>query len=196
MRFHRPTVEGVGFFAHREVTDFDILGSQGLFLIHGDTGAGKSTTLDALFCTLYGNILGGSENNERRVVSWYLPSKTKPRLTLDFSVGNEFYRLTRTLWSYNELGEKLSNYHVATLEVSVKPDFCETDETISGVDMVADRIVRVLGLEPKHFERTVMLPQGKAQEFLTANGTERYGVLESLFKSEIYSDLEEAVKAR
>lgn len=196
MRFHRLTMEGVGSFAHREVVDFDALGSQGLFLIHGDTGAGKSTILDALFCALYGSVPGGSENNERRMVSWYLPPKTKPRLTLDFSVGNKFYRLTRTLWSYNELGEKLSNYHAATLEVSVKPDFCEIDETISGVNAVADRVVRILGLESKHFEQTVMLPQGKAQEFLTANGTERYGVLKSLFKSEIYSDLEEAAKAR
>ena len=57
MRFHRLTMEGVGSFAHREVVDFDALGSQGLFLIHGDTGAGKSTILDALFCALYGSCL-------------------------------------------------------------------------------------------------------------------------------------------
>lgn len=190
MRFHRLSLEGVGSFAHQEIIDFDRLGSSGLFLIHGDTGSGKSTILDAIYCALYGDVPGGSDNNRRRMVSWYWDGKKHPKIVLEFSARGIFYRLTRTIWTYNQKGAAVG--HGAELEVSHDASFSTITETVSGVNEVNERVVRIVGLEATHFEQTVMLPQGKAQEFLTSNGSQRYEVLKNLFKSDIYSDLEKA----
>lgn len=192
MRFHRLTLDGVGSFAHRQTIDFDKLGSQGLFLIHGDTGAGKSTILDALFCALYGEVPGGKENNKRRMVSWYLPGKKHPVIILDFSAGTKFYRLTRTIWIYTPEGNATG--HKAKLEEFDNESYSNPIRTDSGIDPVYHRVVEILGLRPEHFEQTVMLPQGKAQEFLVSNGTGRFEVLQNLFKSDIYTQLEQRVK--
>lgn len=192
MKFHRLTLEGVGSFARKESIDFDKLGAQGLFLIQGPTGSGKSTILDALYCALYGKVPASRENNDRRMVSWYQGEKKKPVITLEFSSGDKFYRIRRQLWTYRVDNSK-STTHEATLEISSDPDFSANLETISGVKNVETAIIQIVGLQAEHFEQTVILPQGQVQEFLMSTASERAKVLQNLFKSDIYKQLEDRV---
>ncbi len=63
MRIHRLEIQAFGPFAGREVVDFDQLGSQGLFLLNGATGAGKSSVLDAIAYALYGRVPGAPRDS-------------------------------------------------------------------------------------------------------------------------------------
>lgn len=88
------TIEGFGPYAARQTIDFRELGEASFFLIHGTTGSGKSTILDAICFALYGDTSGG-ERSAEQMRSQYAAPQTQTRVTFDFSLGREIYRVER-----------------------------------------------------------------------------------------------------
>lgn len=84
-----------GPFAETTVVDFDALGADGLFLLHGQTGAGKTTVLDAIAFALY-NKVPGARGEGKRLHSDHAPEQTPPRVVLEATLGGRRVRLTRT----------------------------------------------------------------------------------------------------
>lgn len=196
MRFHRLTMEGLGSFVNKTTVDFDVLGKQGLFLIHGDTGAGKSTILDAIFYALYGHVAGhdtGGQSSDKRLLSYYWDKNTPPFVQLVFSVNDTYYEVKRTIKSTKE-GNKHPTKATAELRLSHSIDFVDTQEVCAGIEPVNQELKRIISLEEKHFLQTVLLPQGQVQKFLTAKPSDRYYVLEELFQAQIYAKMEEVAK--
>ena len=88
-------IDAFGPFAGRERVDFAALGENPLFLIHGPTGAGKSSILDAICVALYGDSAGG-ERRAAQMRSHHAPVDRPTRLAFEFGLGAERYRATRT----------------------------------------------------------------------------------------------------
>ncbi|NUT10034.1 MAG: AAA family ATPase, partial [Nonomuraea sp.] len=95
MRPHRLTLTAFGSFPGTETVDFDALTEAGLFLIHGPTGAGKTTILDALCFALYG-VVPGQRNSARSLRCDHAPSGTGPSVTLEVSIRGRLLRIRRS----------------------------------------------------------------------------------------------------
>ena len=94
MKPHRLAMEAFGPYATRVLIDFDALSDEGLFLIHGSTGAGKTFLLDAMSFALYGEVAG--ERGIKGLRSDHAPPEAVPRVELDFSAGGARYRVERS----------------------------------------------------------------------------------------------------
>lgn len=94
MRPHRLEMEAFGPYAAPVALAFDGLSEEGLFLIHGSTGAGKTFLLDALCFALYGEVSG--DRNLKGLRSDHAAPGTAPRVSLEFSAGGRRYRVERT----------------------------------------------------------------------------------------------------
>ena len=89
MRLHRLEVTAFGPFAGTETLDLDGLGASGLFLLHGPTGAGKTTVLDAVCFALFGQVPGSRGSARLRLRSDHAPADLEPRVRLGLSPHTE-----------------------------------------------------------------------------------------------------------
>jgi exonuclease SbcC len=175
MRPIRLRMSGFGPFPDSVEVDFDRLGSRGVFLISGETGAGKSTILDGAFGALFGETAG----DERKMLD-DMPShhrsaddRRRTELELDFRIGARSYRVARS-WREGAA-------HAAEL-VELDSEGNALDGTrVTQVRAVAEAVDRLLGLGPDEFRRVCLLPQEKIRNAITASGKERREILLRLF---------------
>ncbi|HEY7874834.1 MAG TPA: SMC family ATPase [Actinomycetota bacterium] len=164
-------VKGFTAFRDEQVIDFSDLD---LFALWGPTGSGKSSILDAITYALFGYVERvGREASQ-------LVSQGQPRMavTLDFSVGSETYRVTRST--------PRSGATTARLEVLRGTEFATFGEHADQVKGVNAAIKEVLGLDYEAFTRSVILPQGKFAEFLTGEAKNRRRILTELLGLELF----------
>src|SRR5262245_56237738 len=95
MRLHRLRISAFGSFPGVEEVDFDTLGEAGLFLIHGPTGAGKTTVLDAVCCALYG-MVPGLRNSARTLRCDHAPPDRGPEVLLEATIRGRRLRIRRS----------------------------------------------------------------------------------------------------
>ncbi len=96
MRLHRIRIRAFGPFADEVTVDFDELGADGLFLLHGQTGAGKTTVLDAVAFALFGRVPPGARDTNRRLHSDHAAPETVPEVELEATIGSRRLRITRS----------------------------------------------------------------------------------------------------
>ena len=94
MKPHRLTITAFGPYADTVSIDFDDLTAEGLFLIHGDTGAGKTFLLDAMTYALYGKVAGARDVDHLK--SDHASDDATPEVCLEFSVAGKRYSITRS----------------------------------------------------------------------------------------------------
>ncbi len=95
MRPHRLSLTAFGSFPGSETVDFDALTESGLFLVHGPTGAGKTTVLDALSFALYGQV-PGQRNSARSLRCDHAPPAAGPSVTLEVTIRGRLFRIQRS----------------------------------------------------------------------------------------------------
>ena len=198
MKLHRLTIHNIASIADAEI-DFsgDVLGSEPLFIIHGDTGSGKSTILDTICLALYNSTprlnrrsstkYEAGTGNEISITNTcnLLRRHTKEgSVTLDFD-GNDGVRYTAT-WSARTKRN-------GTLSDKVKRSLSWNGTTLDKEKEIQDQIAKAVGLTHDEFCRTSMLAQGEFTKFLKSDDKERSIILEKLTKSEIYSDIGEKI---
>ncbi|MGE5241940.1 MAG: AAA family ATPase [Bacteroidota bacterium] len=194
----RLVMRAFGPYATEQLIDFRPLGERSLFLIHGQTGAGKTSILDAICFALYGES-SGAARDARTLRSDHASPELPTAVTFDFSVGVERYRLTRipeqerpkkkgagttreppeaTLWRRSGIDDDADNGTVMATQWT----------------RVTEQVEQLLGFRSDQFRQVVMLPQNQFQRFLMANSAERQRILEVLFSTEFYRQIEEALK--
>lgn len=191
MRLHRLTMTAFGPFPQTVTVDFEALTADGLFLIHGDTGAGKSTILDGICFALYGAV-PGSRDDAKTLHSHHAAGDRGPRVELDVTLTNRRLLVSRTPeWNRPRkrgTGTTLERAHVELTERL--PDGGERFLTRDHRE-AADLIAVEVGLDRHQFCQVVMLPQGGFARFLQASPDDRQALLRNLFNTEIFTRAEQ-----
>jgi len=198
MRPIKLTMTAFGPFADTQVIDFRQLNERAFFLIHGPTGAGKTTILDAICFALYGET-SGNERKGEQMRSHHAKTTTLTEVTFDFALGDETYRVARTL--------KRERSENSDVEISYKPDKATLwrrtgieEEHVPGSVLasksskVTDAIVGLFGFESSQFRQVIVLPQDKFQKLLMANSQDREKLFRTLFQTEQYEKIEKAFR--
>lgn len=180
MKLHRLELEGFGPFLDAQEVDFDAFADEGIFLITGRTGAGKSSVLDGVSYALYGAV-PRYDGAERRLRSDHCSPDDPTRVTLEFSAEGERWRVTRSPEFERPKrrgGGTTREPHRALLEVLAAEGW--TGVAARPVD-VAARLDEILGLTQQQFLQVILLAQNRFARFLLAKNDERLSLLRTLF---------------
>ena len=195
MRLHRLQATAFGPFAETIDVDFDQLSAAGLFLLSGPTGAGKTSVLDAVCFALYGDV-PGDRNAAKRLRSDLAAPGVRPQVVLEATLSGRRFRITRSpSW---ERAKKRGD-GVTTEQASVV-----IAERVSGawvthstrLDETGYLVSRLLGMNVAQFTQVAMLPQGRFQAFLRAKSDERHKLLQQLFRTGRFEDVEKWLRDR
>ena len=198
MRPHRLRLCALGPYPAETAIDFDQLVADGLFLIWGPTGAGKTFLLDALCFALYGEVPGERRHDALR--SDHAPPHASPLVELEFTAQGTRWRICRTPWHERakKRGEGTTeNKPEATLERREGEQWRAVAQRISDVNA---EITRLIGLTASQFQQVVLLPQGRFEKVLRSRSEDREQLLRTLFDTSIYASaaswLDEQAKQR
>lgn len=192
MRPTSLTIEGFGAFksvTHIDFSDLDLVA------FVGQTGAGKSTIIDAIGFALYGSVPRYDKVNVVSPVIHQLSNEAK--VSLEFSLGNHIYRATRVVRRQNskDPAKVRATTKEARLEL-VEPATSDTSEdevttkVLAGNVKELDAVVEeLLGLSFAQFTKTIVLPQGAFAKFLTDEPASRQKLIRRLLDLEIYSQM-------
>ena len=192
MRLHRLTMTSFGPFAGTETVDFDELCSAGLFLFTGATGAGKTSILDGMCFALYGQVPGARAQHTGRssLRSDHAPLDAEPKVVLEVTLRGRRLRVTRTP-AWERPKRRGTGTTPAQSTVIVEEADGEGWRTLSTrIDEAAHLLDALLGLSLAQFCQVVLLPQGQFAEFLRADADRRRVLLESLFDTRRFADVE------
>lgn len=199
MRPLRIRMQAFGPFAKMSEVDFRGLVDGGLFLIHGPTGAGKTSLLDGLCFSLFGRA-SGSERSPDGLRCDLAPIDRPTEVILEFALGKDVYRVVRRPRQTirKQRGEGVTNspprgdlwkLDSASANVShtqIDLDASDWSLIASGDKKTDERIAELLGMTEEQFRQVVVLPQGQFRKFLSANSDSREALLETLFRSESF----------
>ncbi|MGW5922719.1 AAA family ATPase [Nocardia fluminea] len=187
MRLHRLELTAFGPFAETTVVDFDALGADGLFLLHGHTGAGKTTILDAIAFALYGKV-PGARGESKRLHSDHADPQTPPSVVLEATLGGRLLRLTR---SPEFERPKKNGTGTRLLQPQATLTWLDgSGENLSRITDIGDEVLRLLGMSADQFFQVVLLPQGDFARFLRAENEDREKLLEKLFDTQRFGTAE------
>jgi len=204
MRPLRLRMQAFGPYADSAEIDFRRLTANngGLFLIHGQTGAGKTSILDAICFALFGSSSGADRDGES--LRSDLASTDRPtEVRFEFALGPDIYRVVRRPKQLEkrkrEDGYRVANataalYKLARGLTEADIDRGSTDswELLAGnVKNVDGVVIELLGMNADQFRQVVVLPQGQFRRFLSAQSGEREKLLETLFRTERYRRITE-----
>ena len=190
MRLHRLAITAFGPFAGSEAVDLDALASSGLFLIHGPTGAGKTSILDAICFALYAAVPGARAGARASLRSDHAAEGVVPEVTLDFTAAGRRLRVCRSPEFSRPKKRGIGQTTVpagVVLEELVGADWKNLG---TRNDEVALTLKGILGMGLEQFIKVVLLPQGDFAAFLRASPEERRSVLEKLFDTQRFTDVE------
>ncbi|MFD2419197.1 AAA family ATPase [Amycolatopsis pigmentata] len=192
MRLHRLEVAAFGPYRHREVVDFDALGADGLFLLHGDTGAGKTTLLDAVAFALFGSV-PGARGEVKRLRCDLAGADEPTEVVLELTVQGQRMRLVRSpeYQRPKRRGDGTTSQPAkASLTWLGGTPAGQPTEGLIRIDEVGRTVERLLGMNAAQFFQVVLLPQGEFARFLRADTAERERLLEKLFGTKRFADVE------
>ena len=177
-----------GPYAGETEVDFSRFGEDGLFLIAGDTGAGKTTIFDAISFALYGEASGGRERRRSKTFrSDYAPARAETYAELTFRHRDETWRIRRNP-EYER--PKKSGEGTTVQAANALLTNLDTGEVLEGLSEVNGKVYELLGLTQGQFTQTVMIAQGDFLKILNASSDDRRALFQKLFNTSIYADLQ------
>ncbi len=189
MRPLRLSMTGFGPYKKNTVIDMESLGSGGLYLVTGDTGAGKTYIFDAITYALYGEM-SGSGRDSRNVRSQYCADGEKTEVELVFEYRGKRYTVSRNP-EYNRAKSRGEGFTKQTAGATlIMPD----GSVIDGTSRVTDSVKKLLGIDRGQFCNIVMIAQGEFRKVLNAGTEERQKLFRKLFNTQPYNRLSDALK--
>lgn len=188
MRPIKLKITAFGSYAGENIIDFKKLGNDGLYLITGITGAGKTTVFDAITYALYGNKSSNKEYDSK-LRSRYADPGVDTVVELDFECNGKKYTIKRNpeYQRQKKRGEGLVKQNAGVTLILPNGKLLEKN------DQVKDEIEKIIGLTKDQFKQTVMIEQGKFRELLTADTKTRKEILRSIFGANIYQRFQEKI---
>lgn len=185
MRPLKITMSAFGPYAGEVTLDMQKLGKSGIYLITGDTGAGKTTIFDAISYALYGEASGNYRENTT-LRSKYASADTPTFVELEFEYNNEIYKINRNP-EYprpNKRGEGFTKQS-ANAEL-VMPD----GSVITKIKEVSAKVEEIIGINKNQFSQIAMIAQGDFRKLLNCETNERSKIFRKIFKTEPYHNIE------
>lgn len=185
MRPLKITMSAFGPYAGKVTLDMQKLGKSGIYLITGDTGAGKTTIFDAISYALYGEASGNYRENTT-LRSKYASADTPTFVELEFEYNNEIYKINRNP-EYprpNKRGEGFTKQS-ANAEL-VMPD----GSVITKIKEVSAKVEEIIGINKNQFSQIAMIAQGDFRKLLNCETNERSKIFRKIFKTEPYHNIE------
>ena len=192
MRPLKLTIAGFGPYAGAQELDFEALGTSGLYLIAGDTGAGKTTIFDAITFALFGEASGGSRKSDM-LRSKYARAEDPTYVELTFTYAGQTYTVRRNP-TYDRINLKKKD---ATDLVEQKADAQLTLPDGSVVTKLKDvnrAVQEIIGLSREQFAQICMISQGDFRRLLEADTETRKKIFKDIFGTGLYSDLQTRLK--
>lgn len=191
MRPTRLVMSAFGPYAGRTELDLDSLGNRGLYLITGDTGAGKTTIFDAITFALYGEASGENRKTDMLRSKYAAPgTPTEVELTFEYAGKTYFVKRNPDYDRPKARGEGMTlekagaEFHYPDGRVLTKPK--EVDKAI----------IDILGIDHNQFNRIVMIAQGDFLKLLIAPTDERKAIFQKIFHTGNYSVLQQSLKSK
>lgn len=190
MRPIKLTMRAFGPYADTVTLDMDSLGKDGLYLICGDTGAGKTTIFDAITFALYGEA-SGSHRDAAQLRSKYATSDTPTEVELIFNYSGDIYTVRRSP-EYNRESKRGGGMTT----IRAQAELIRPDGTVVTKTKEVDEAIRTLmGVDKTQFCQIAMIAQGDFRELLFASTDTRIKIFRKLFGTELYKNLQEELKS-
>ena len=188
------TIEAFGPYRDSVTLDFSQLENHSMFLISGPTGAGKTSILDAMVYALYGEPSGEVRKTDA-IRSDFAEPKRMTRVDFSFAIGDAQYRVERLPKQMvaKKRGTGMREQNASATVYEMKDDEWKVIATSAAA--IRDTIQRIIGFRKDQFLQVVLLPQGEFRKLLVASTNEREELLHTLFRTELYRKLQEALKS-
>ncbi|WP_432042085.1 AAA family ATPase [Streptomyces cadmiisoli] len=199
MRLHRLELTAFGPFSGTQSVDFGTLSAAGLFLLHGPTGAGKTSVLDAVCYALYGSVPGARQSGQGTTLrSDHAAPGTRTSVTLELTVAGRRLEITRQPpW------ERPKRRGTGTTLDKAQTWLREYDATAGAwKDLsrshqeIGEEVTQLLGMSREQFCQVVLLPQGDFARFLRADAEARGRLLGRLFDTHRFAEVEKRLAER
>lgn len=199
MRLHRLDVTAFGPFGGSQTVDFDALSLAGLFLLHGPTGAGKTSVLDAVCYALYGSVPGARQSGQGMTLrSDHAAAGTRTEVRLELTVAGRRLEVTRQPpWERPKKrgsGTTLDKAQTWLREYDVQAGSWK--DLSRSHQEIGEEITQLLGMSREQFCQVVLLPQGDFARFLRADAEARGKLLGRLFDTHRFAEVEKRLAER
>ena len=191
MRPVKLTLCAFGPYAGRVELDMERLGESGLYLITGDTGAGKTTIFDAITFALYGEP-SGQERRAGMMRSQYADPAQETFVELAFALRGE----THTVWRRPEYDRPKKRGGGMTRQSAEATLTQQGGRVVTGSQNVTRAVEALIGLTREQFSQIGMIAQGEFKRLLLAGTDERRAILRRLFHTERYETLQRELSQR
>jgi len=188
------TIEAFGPYRDSVTLDFNELQDHSMFLIAGPTGAGKTSILDAMVYALYGEPSGEVRKIDA-IRSDFAEPERMTRVDFSFAIGEAQYRVERLPKQLvaKKRGTGMREQNASATVYEMKDGEWKVIATSAAA--IRDTVQRIIGFRKDQFLQVVLLPQGEFRKLLVASTSEREELLHTLFRTELYRKLQEALKA-
>lgn len=178
------TLEAFGTFAKKTIIDFTVLSKNGVFLITGETGSGKTTIFDAICYAIYGKA-NGQDREPKNFRSQFAEPAQETYVNLIFECNGKQYEIQRNPEYY--IQKSLDKYSVGTFKVSSQVGLILPDGTVLKKEKdVKSKIKDILGLDCEQFRQIVMIAQGEFKRFLLSKSDDKGEILNTVFGTQQY----------
>ena len=181
----------------KEVINFTQFDHAPLFLIGGDTGAGKSTLFDAMTVALFATT-SGDRNVEEMRSTFASPEDDLTKVTFYFQQGNHLYRIERILQQERAKrgGGTTMQKATASLVIVDKIGGQEIEKLGDKIKEVSDQIEQILGLDAEQFKQIILLPQNDFSRFLKEDSKTKTQILKKIFGTGIFDRFQKSLEER
>jgi len=188
------TIEAFGPYRDSVTLDFNELQNHSMFLISGPTGAGKTSILDAMVYALYGEPSGEVRKTDA-IRSDFAEPQHMTRVDFSFAIGEAQYRVERLPKQLvaKKRGTGMREQNASATVYEMKDGEWKVIATSAAA--IRDTIQRIIGFRKDQFLQVVLLPQGEFRKLLVASTSEREELLHTLFRTELYRRLQDALKS-
>ena len=190
------TMSAFGSYGGTQTIDFETIG-HGIFLITGDTGAGKTTIFDAISFALFGET-SGQKRDSSMMRSQYAKETDETKVILSFSERGQTYVITRSP-SYTRTSkrkDKNGTYKKVLVPAKVSLLMPDQSEFMGNLRDINQKLVSILGVDQNQFSQIAMIAQGEYIKLLHASSKERKEIFSKIFNTGIYARIQWKLKEK
>lgn len=183
-----------GPYKGKETIDFEQLDGANLFVISGNTGAGKTTIFDGICFALYGSASGEDRGTSAMLRSHFADDDDHTSVEFIFALHQRTYRVLRQLSHIKKGNRTATGERYELYEIRTDGEVPVVDRQM--VSEINEKIEQMIGLTQQQFKQIVMLPQGEFRKLLTSDTENKERILRKIFKTERYNELNDRMREK